>query len=75
MSDSAYQWGDEHFCEPDVVKLNEQDRDLAARIGYPVQLDAPPEPPTFCSYCLMWWSDPAHTGSAHRPPEKGTHHG
>lgn len=74
MAESApYQWGHEHFCEPDVVALNEKDRDLAATIGYPVQLTANPEPPTFCSGCLNWFDDPAHQeGSAHRPPEKGT---
>lgn len=77
MSGNSYQWGDEHFCEPDVVRLNDTDPDLKLTHGYPVQLETNPVPPTFCSSCLNWFDDPAHdtqhTGSAHRPPTTEGH--
>lgn len=70
MSEKPYQWGHEHFCEPDVVALHERDPSMAVEHGYPTQLEAPPTPATFCSVCLEWFDDPAHlVGSDHRPPE------
>jgi hypothetical protein len=70
---APYEWGSNHYCEPDVVRVNESNRDMAVTHGLPVQLESNPEPPTFCSFCLNWFDDPAHQeGSAHRPPEKGT---
>lgn len=75
MSTKPYQWGEEHFCEPDVVQLNTAEPDLKHTLGFPVQLDGNPTPPTFCSACLRWFDDPAHlTGSDHRPPEQGGTH-
>lgn len=69
MSEHAYQWGHEHFCEPDVVALNDADRDRAVTLGFPVQLETELIPATFCSVCLKWWAGPHDEGSAHRPPE------
>lgn len=65
MSEPAYQWGHEHFCEPDATKLYREPGRISGH-GYPVKLDAPPEPDTFCSVCLQWWADPE--GSEVRPP-------
>jgi hypothetical protein len=75
VSDTAYEWGPEHFCEPDATALYnaEPQRIHNPELGYPVKLDTPPEPPTFCSTCLQWWAEPEPTGgSEHRPPQKGT---
>lgn len=75
MSDTPYEWAGEHFCKEDATALYhaEPERINNPDIGYPVELDSPPEPPTFCSTCLLWWADPNHLeGSDHRPPQKGT---
>lgn len=79
MSDKPHRWGHEHFCGPDLSTLyrSAQGGELLNDIGFPVALDAPPEPPTFCSSCLQWFDEAEqHTeGSEHRPPQKGTEHG
>lgn len=68
MSESAYAWGGEHFCEPDTRHLynTEPRRITDPEIGYPVELDEAPE--TFCSVCLKWFTGPHDEGSDHRPP-------
>lgn len=71
MSDKPYQWGHEHFCQPDATKLYHAEPGRINAIGYPVELDANPVPATFCSVCLEWFDDPQHLeGSEHRPPEQ-----
>ena len=74
MSDKPYQWGHEHFCQPDATELYNTEPERLDTVGYPVELDANPKPATFCSVCFMWFDDPAHDteGSEHRPPQKGT---
>lgn len=75
MSDQPYAWGAEHFCEPDTEMLynSEPQRLYDPALGFPVKLDALPDPETFCSVCLKWFTDPANlTGSEHRPPESST---
>lgn len=56
----SYRWGTENFCEPDVAKLYhaEPQRLNDPSLHFPVKLDTPPNPPTFCSVCLQWWADP-----------------
>jgi hypothetical protein len=76
--EKAYAWAGEHFCSADTRHLydTEPERIHNPDIGFPVELDSNPEPPTFCSRCLLWFDDPQHTtGSDHRPPEKGTTNG
>ena len=74
-----YAWGGEHFCAPDATTLYHAEPQRLHSIGFPVELDANPVPPTFCSVCLLFFDDPAHdahpTGSGPRPPEQGEHHG
>lgn len=73
MSDTPYAWGAEHFCEPDATELYETEpqRITDPALGYPVKLDELPEPETFCSVCLQWFTNPANLeGSAPRPPEE-----
>jgi hypothetical protein len=69
VSEHAYQWGHEHFCEPDVVALNDADRDRAVTLGYPVQLEAELIPATFCSVCLKWWTEPHPEGVGTPTPQ------
>lgn len=69
MSDTPYQWGHEHFCQPDATELYNTEPDRLASLGYPVELERAPE--TFCSVCLKWFVDADHAGSDHRPPENG----
>lgn len=78
MSESPHEWAGEHFCAADTRHLydHEPERIHNPEIGFPVRLDANPEPPTFCSRCLKWFDDPATTeGSEPRPPQKGTTNG
>jgi hypothetical protein len=71
----AFQWGHEHFCQPDATELynKEPQRLNDPALGFPKQLDELPE--TFCSVCLMWFVGPHPEGSEHRPPQKGTSNG
>lgn len=70
MTDKPYEWAGEHFCKPDVTALYHGEPARIHTIGYPVELDANPEPPTFCSSCLCWFDDPATIGSDLRPPQQ-----
>lgn len=77
MSDKPHEWAGEHFCGADTRHLydTEPERIHNPDIGFPVELDENPHPPTFCSRCLQWFDDPANDtplGSDLRPPEKGT---
>lgn len=75
MSDTPHEWGGEHFCGADTRHLydHEPERIYDPAIGFPVQLDENPVPPTFCSRCLKWFDAPELEGSDLRPPpEKGT---
>lgn len=77
MSDTPYQWGGEHFCEPDLTSLyyREINRIWDPAIGHPVKLEELPDPETFCSTCLLWFTDPAKLGGLGlQPPEEGTAH-
>lgn len=92
MSDTAYSYKHEHFCQDDVVRafvslsafagewvqmgnavgLRSADTELdsiatmfdvdrhdpykAVLHNFPVQLEATPDPATFCSVCLRWFS-------------------
>lgn len=72
MSDTPYSWGGEHFCEPDLQSLyhRELQRIYDPEIGHPVKLGELPDPETFCSTCLGWFTDPAKLeGSDLQPPE------
>lgn len=72
MSDTPYIWGGEHFCEPDLHHLyhHELSRIYDPELGFPVKLHELPDPETFCSTCLQWFTDPAKLeGSLERPPE------
>lgn len=81
MSDTPHEWAGEHFCGADARYLydHEPERIHNPEIGFPVKLDANPEPPTFCSRCLLWFdAPPTETdtgGSESRPPQKGTTNG
>jgi hypothetical protein len=75
VSEPSYQWGHEHFCEPDTRTLYDTEPRRLSEMGFPVKLEAPPEPPTFCSSCLQWWQEPQPQGSAPRPPESKDNHG
>lgn len=70
---NPYAWGHEHFCAPDTRTLYDTEPERLTSIGYPVELEEPPTPPSFCSKCLLWFDDPAHDteGSDHRPLQKG----
>lgn len=74
-NDVPHEWGGEHFCRTDAVELYQTQPQRLTDHGFPVELDANPVPPTFCSRCLQWFDDPAldphHTGSGPRPPEQG----
>lgn len=75
MSDTPYIWGGEHFCEPDTRHLYnaEPERIYNPEIGFPVELKELPDPETFCSFCLQWFTDPAKLeGSEPRPPDDAT---
>lgn len=72
MSDTPYIWGGEHFCEPDLNDMYylEIKRIYDPEIGHPVKLDALPDPETFCSACLKWFTHPVNIeGSDLQPPE------
>lgn len=71
MSDTPYIWGGEHFCQPDLNEVYHKNlsRTINPEIGWPKKLDERPEPETFCSVCLKWFTDPATlAGSERRPP-------
>lgn len=74
-NDQPYIWGGEHFCEPDLKLLYhyELHRIYDPAIGFPVKLDALPEPETFCAWCLKWFTDPVKLqGSDLQPPEESS---
>jgi hypothetical protein len=73
VSATPYSWGHEHFCVIDATELYYKDPNMLHTLGFPVALDANPEPPTFCSICLFWFDNPSQEGSGTRPPERGTH--
>lgn len=75
MSDTPYAWGGEHFCEPDVNRLYhaELQRIYDPALGFPVKLKELPDPETFCSTCLKWFTPPVKLeGLDLQPPEEGT---
>jgi hypothetical protein len=54
------------------LQLDRDDRGALLDRSFPVRLDTPPEPATFCSACLKWFTNPQPGGSESQPPEKGT---
>lgn len=71
MSDQAFIWAGEHFCEPDHRDLYNNEPRRIFEVGYPVPLDELPE--TFCAVCLMWFTNPQpQEGLGSHPPKKGT---
>lgn len=69
MNDKPYQWGHEHFCQPDATDLYNNEPRRLEEVGYPVELDAPPEPETFCSVCLQWFTAKVPEGLDSQPPK------
>lgn len=51
-----YRWGGEYFCKRDIERLYWREPQRQIDYGYPVNLTAAPEPPTFCSSCHRWFS-------------------
>lgn len=74
MPDQVYLWGGEHFCEPDTRTLHNFEgvqRILNPEIGYPKKVEGFPDPETFCSTCLKWFTDPAKLEGEQVLPPKG----
>jgi hypothetical protein len=60
VSDTAYEWGGDYLCQPDLIQLYKDEPERADTIGYPIELDETPRPKTFCVRCLLWFDDPKH---------------
>lgn len=66
MSDTppaSFEWGGEHFCQPDATDLYYSEPQRLQSIGFPKQMHETPE--TFCAVCLLWFTNPEHDTKEH----------